>query len=419
VSSRTRTVNWNHADGTPCAHISEEKDCCTYITDDGHECPPCPYDFTPWSQCTKSCCGHDEWTFTDGSAHGEDTTNNHTCNNPGVQTRDQLLTGVGYVSQLCVDNDQESRVCNTHMCSTSAPTPHPTPPTSAPTKAPTPCPLTPPTCNVLDGDYLVLQATHDYAYVDAGATCSDQQDGDISTSITTETDSIDLGNLDGLRTKTYEVVYTCRNSCEVEAIGCTRTVVVVDSTCPACQMETGPALIEASFPYDDAGVTCTDDLDGALANVSMSYGATGAVNVESTGTYLITYIAEDRAGNRNDGSNTLGCLKSSPVVRQVVVIDTLKPAIALRYNNQTIHVGGTPDISQSDLPHTNPVKDLAPDAIYFGPPHVPEGSRRLMAESRTTSGHYAFAAAASGIVGLALTVLAARRSREQAIHPPV
>merc|ERR1712070_456404 len=117
-------------------------------------------------------------------------------------------------------------------------------------------------------------------------------------------------------------------------MGATKTLIVRDGTCPVCSMVEGPDTVEASFPYIDAGVRCSDSLDGTIDDVVVS----NPVDVERTGTYLVTYRARDATGNWNDGN----CKHSQTYIRTVTVVDTLKPVLALHYNGKTIQNSASP-----------------------------------------------------------------------------
>merc|ERR1712070_1277659 len=91
----------------------------------------------------------------------------------------------------------------------------------------------------------------------------------------------------------------------------TRTVVVKDTTCP----------------------TCTDNIDGARATKR-----TGTFNVETTGTYVLTYSASDKSGN------TIGKGKCKHTPRRTIVVkDTLKPVISLHFGGKKIHQSASAD----------------------------------------------------------------------------
>merc|ERR1712078_694730 len=98
---------------------------------------------------------------------------------------------------------------------------------------------------------------------------------------------------------TYKITYNCQDSATQTAIPAVRTVVVKDTTCPTCTI-TGESTVsvQASFPYEDSGASCTDTLDGEL---TPTVAGLAQVNVENTGTYVITYTVTDASGNGVDG----------------------------------------------------------------------------------------------------------------------
>jgi hypothetical protein len=96
-------------------------------------------------------------------------------------------------------------------------------------------------------------------------------------------------------------------------------------------VSTSAVTFEASFPYMDAGAVCQDNLRGVSDVV-----ITNPVDIEKTGEYVVTYRARDAVGNWNDGT----CKGSKRYLRTVHVVDTLKPIIALKYQNTHLaHAG--------------------------------------------------------------------------------
>jgi hypothetical protein len=119
---------------------------------------------------------------------------------------------------------------------------------------------------------LQLEGTCYYAsatappYDDAGAICSDMVDGDISELVTVSGDVVDLAKVD-----TYHITYDCVDTTGNDAEQAFRDVFVVDRTCPTCSIprddEGKPKhylVEEASFPYYDDPVFCTDDMPFTL-----------------------------------------------------------------------------------------------------------------------------------------------------------
>merc|ERR1712036_161846 len=93
-----------------------------------------------------------------------------------------------------------------------------------------------------------LEATHQGNYIDDGATCSDQGDG------------VNLSKVGE-----YTITYNCKDSANNAAPPATRRVIVAQTSCPKCTL-LGDATVlhEASFPYADAGATCSDVIDGQV-----------------------------------------------------------------------------------------------------------------------------------------------------------
>merc|ERR1719456_2068223 len=183
-----------------------------------------------------------------------------------------------------------------------------------------------------------IEASRDNNYVDAGATCSDMVDGNISQDVEVSGDVVNMAAVG-----TYKINYNCEDSAGQTAVQATRTVIVQDNTCPTCTIPGGSdqkeITVEASFPYTEEPSTCTDTLDGAMPNAHIW----GSVNVELTGTYVLTYSVTDKNGNGKDGSN---CKPASPgqgegnrtdhFTKTVVVEDTMIPIISLKYRGTNL-----------------------------------------------------------------------------------
>jgi hypothetical protein len=296
----------------------------------------------------------------------------------------------------------QQRVCNTERCATPAPTQAPTP---APTPAPTYQPSKP-VVNVRGGDVITVEAARVGDYTDAGATCTDDVWGNLDRAVESS------GTVDLYTPGTYHIYYSCRNQAGYASDTTIRTVRVVDRTCPTCTMATANGgvnvVVEASFPYVDPGASCADTLDGAVAVT-----VTNPVNVERPGTYFVTYSATDRHGNRNDGASCRGGGKQ--YVRRVKVVDTLKPVIALKMGAKLIHHGSVGDVSQSDVPHANPVKDWGYMDLHDVRRRLAEREEEQeQQQGRTTAAStagWAFGGAAVvGAVGIALVAVSRRRA---------
>ena len=140
---------------------------------------------------------------------------------------------------------------------------------------------------------LVLHTT------DAGATAFDAFHGTTSVSTSGVVDTSAVG--------TYIITYTATDLDNNSATA-TRTVNVVDTTAPVVTV-TGdnPATTELGDTYTDAGATATD-ASGAVTVVT-----SGTVDIDTVGSYTLTYTSTDASGNT--GTET----------RTVNVVDTTKP----------------------------------------------------------------------------------------------
>jgi hypothetical protein len=165
----------------------------------------------------------------------------------------------------------------------------------------------------LTGDSIV---THEAAtsYSDAGATWTDALDGNG----TLDANGTVNANVPGTYVLTYSKVDATGNV----ATQVTRTVIVQDTAKPVISLVGLASLIrEASHPYNDAGATWTDTLDG-----NGTLDANGTVNTNVPGTYILSYSKTDVAGNIAD-----------QVVRTVKIVDTTPLVISLHGSSSVTH----------------------------------------------------------------------------------
>ena len=148
------------------------------------------------------------------------------------------------------------------------------------------------------------------SYTDAGATASDNIDGDITSNITT------VNNVDTDVVASYTLTYNVLDSSGNAATEVTRTVNVVDTTVPVITL-TGDAVVttEVDATYTDAGATALDNYDG---DITPAIVVVNTVNIAIVGTYTVTYNVSDISGN-----------PAVQVTRTVNVVDTTVPVITL------------------------------------------------------------------------------------------
>ncbi len=124
-------------------------------------------------------------------------------------------------------------------------------------------------------------------YTDAGATASDNVDGNITANI------VMVNPVNTAVIGTYTTTYNVSDVAGNAATQVTRTVNVTDQTAPVITLNgTTPVIVAEGSVYADAGATAADQVDGVVAVVK-----TGAVNAATAGVYILTYTATDAAGN--------------------------------------------------------------------------------------------------------------------------
>merc|ERR1712137_613580 len=230
---------------------------------------------------------------------------------------------------------------------------------------------TKPVLDILGNDLMTIEATYHKNYVDDGATCSDQVDGVISQQVEVSGDVVNLS-----KTGTYKITYKCKDAAGNAADAATRTVIVEDTTCPTCEFNGAQNVTrEASFPYEDLGATCTDNIDGNLGAATV----TGTFDVEKVKDYFLTYTTQDKSGNK----------QCKPYVRKIVVQDTLKPVISLHFNNKVIHKSDASDFGTNGKDQPNPAGLAASNPNF-------------MAETQTSVNGWVIGAIASAVTGVAL-----------------
>jgi hypothetical protein len=127
-------------------------------------------------------------------------------------------------------------------------------------------------------------------YTDSGATAVDNIDGDITANIVT------ANPVDANTVGTYTVTYNVSDAAGNAAVQVSRTVTITpDVTVPVITL-TGNAEVslELGSTYTDAGATAVDNIDG---NITSNIVTVSAVDVNTVGTYTVTYNVSDAAGN--------------------------------------------------------------------------------------------------------------------------
>ena len=148
------------------------------------------------------------------------------------------------------------------------------------------------------------------AYTDAGATATDNYDGDLTSSIVT------VNPVDETTVGAYTVTYNVTDANGNVAVEVTRTVNVLDTTVPVITLlGDATATIEVGSIYTDAGATASDNYDG---DITLSIVTVNPVDATTVGVYTLTYNVTDANGN-----------VAVEVTRTINVVDTTIPEITL------------------------------------------------------------------------------------------
>jgi Domain of unknown function (DUF5011)/PKD domain len=129
-------------------------------------------------------------------------------------------------------------------------------------------------------------------YADPGATASDNVDGNITSRIVVSGATVNV-NTAG----TYVITYNVSDAAGNAATQVTRTVIVAaDTVRPVITLNGGASInVTVGGTFTDPGATASDNVDGNITSRIVVAGAT--VNVNTAGTYVITYNVSDAAGN--------------------------------------------------------------------------------------------------------------------------
>ncbi len=159
-------------------------------------------------------------------------------------------------------------------------------------------------------------------YIDAGANASDEIDGDLSTSISIESD------VDTSTEGTYTVVYTVSDGAgnitiEIRIIIVTAAVDFVDTSPPVITLIGEPSIsVLLNTEYNDAGATANDNVDG---DITAAITVASNIDTSKAGIYSVVYTVTDAAGSSTTAVRTVSV--------NPVIVDTTPPVISLLGNN--------------------------------------------------------------------------------------
>jgi hypothetical protein len=123
------------------------------------------------------------------------------------------------------------------------------------------------------------------------------------------------GGVDTSTPATYIVTYTATDH-SGNAASVQRTVIVRDTTPPTLTLNGASSVtVECHVPFNDPRATATD---GCAGDLSAAVVRSGSLDVNTPGTYTLSYAVSDPSGNA-----------AVPVSRTVVVRDTTPPTLTL------------------------------------------------------------------------------------------
>jgi|GEM_PF-905663 len=159
---------------------------------------------------------------------------------------------------------------------------------------------TPPTITLNGANPLTVECHTSFA--DPGAMASDTCAGSLTVAVVSN-------NVNPNAVGSYTITYSATDPSGNTATK-TRTVNVVDTTPPAIML-TGPnpMTVECHTSFTDPGATANDACAGPVAVTT-----SGSVNVNTPGTYTITYTASDSSGNKATQTRTVNVVDTTPPV---------------------------------------------------------------------------------------------------------
>ncbi len=167
-------------------------------------------------------------------------------------------------------------------------------------------------------------------YVDAGATALHNIDDPLAV---TTVNPVDV-NLAGTYTVTYDAVDAAGNN----AVQVTRTVtvtVIPDTTPPVITLLGATSVnIELGTPYVDAGANALDNFDGVVGVTTNN-----PVDVNTVGSYTVTYDATDTAGNA--AVQVIRTVNVTPDVTPPVITLTGPTSVDIELGTPYVDAGAT------------------------------------------------------------------------------
>ena len=187
----------------------------------------------------------------------------------------------------------------------------------------------------LQGDNPVMVYV-DSAYVDPGATATDDIDGDITSNIVIDESQVNT-SVEGSFIVTYSVSDAGGNSASAERKVNVVPENFVDTLPPVITLQgPNPVNLGNGFPYVEHGATATDNIDGdCTGNISID---TSELNVTVEGSYNVYYRVSDKAGNKAEKIRVVNILGDN--TPPVITLKGKNP-MPVQINQQFIDPGAT------------------------------------------------------------------------------
>ncbi|MGR5484430.1 immunoglobulin-like domain-containing protein [Vibrio alfacsensis] len=170
---------------------------------------------------------------------------------------------------------------------------------------------------VLNGDTTITQLNYPDAvdqFEDPGFTVSDNQDD--ATEIVVEQSYGETGEVDADVNGTYQITYNSSDTAGNVGKPITRTVIIEaapdiedDVVAPVITLN-GAANMRVALggTYTEPGATAIDAVDGEIDVI-----ITGSVDVNTLGTYTLTYTATDKSDNSTDVTRSVEVFEQKPI----------------------------------------------------------------------------------------------------------
>lgn len=151
-----------------------------------------------------------------------------------------------------------------------------------------------PVITLTEGPEIVV--TYGATFADPGYAAADECDGDI-TSLVSVSGTVDTTTC-GEYLLTYRVTDSANNTCELQ-----RKVIVKDISAPSVHLSGDSILyLRIGTEYTEPGYSANDNLDGVITNLVQ---VNSNLNINSIGTYTITYTVTDTSGNVGQAKRTV------------------------------------------------------------------------------------------------------------------